>query len=118
LKAISDKTSHLRDINDTFFIKPLSTDLANDLNSLKLDQVNGESDQQENKVKDIIVVDEPTAEPVCPPSQLTKYFNSSSFFDHLKKHRSQQWGGASWFSFGNTMLYGEVVTSTQTMLDK
>lgn len=118
LKAISDKTSHLRDINDTFFIKPLSTDLANDLNSIKLDQVNDESDQQENKVKDIIVIDEPSAEPVCPPSQLTKYFNSSSFFDHLKKHRSQQWGGASWFSFGNTMLYGEVVTSTQTMLDK
>lgn len=116
LKVTADATSHLRDVNDTFFIRPLSANANIDLQSLSLNEADDEP--QEKKIKDIIVVDAPSTEPVYPPNNLTKHFDLSKFFDNLKNHRAQQWGGASWFSFGNTMLYGEVVTSTQTMLDK
>ncbi|KAG2173767.1 hypothetical protein INT43_005187 [Umbelopsis isabellina] len=115
LKALADPTSHIRDVNDTFLVRHLTNDTP-DVASLSLNESAQET--PENMVKDIVVMEDASKEPVYVPSQLTKYFNSSSFFEHLQKHRSLQWGGGSWYSFGSSMLYGEVVTSTQTMLDK
>ncbi|KAI8578733.1 hypothetical protein K450DRAFT_245252 [Umbelopsis ramanniana AG] len=116
LRSTADASFHLRDVNDTFCIKSLPNEPAVDLGTLNLNETDDEP--QEKKIKDILVIDKPSIEPVCPPGYLTKYFNIANFYEHLKKHRSQQWGGGGWFSYGNTMLYGEVVTSTQTMLDK
>lgn len=56
--------------------------------------------------------------PVCPPHELTPHFDLKAYFDALVGHRSQEWGGGKWYRFGNAMLYADVITSTQTVLDK
>lgn len=59
-----------------------------------------------------------TKAPQCPASTVTPYFDINAYFTALQHHRSQEWGGGSWYRFGNAMLYAEVITSTQTILDK
>ncbi|ORY94472.1 biotin-protein ligase [Syncephalastrum racemosum] len=49
---------------------------------------------------------------------LTPHFDLKAYFDALVGHRSQEWGGGKWYRFGNAMLYADVITSTQTVLDK
>ncbi|EMC92758.1 hypothetical protein BAUCODRAFT_37668 [Baudoinia panamericana UAMH 10762] len=46
-----------------------------------------------------------------PDSKATPYFNHSAFYSHLKSYDSHS-------TFGQTLLYGEVVTSTSTLLEK
>jgi biotin--protein ligase len=51
-----------------------------------------------------------------PSSKQTPYFNHAAFFWALKDYHSQH--RDSPHSYGKLLLYGEVVTSTNTMLDK
>jgi biotin--protein ligase len=51
-----------------------------------------------------------------PSSKQTPYFNHAAFFWNLKDYHSQH--RDSPHSYGKLLLYGEVVTSTNTMLDK
>ncbi|KAL5343862.1 biotin-protein ligase [Aspergillus crustosus] len=51
-----------------------------------------------------------------PSSKLTPYFNHHAFYSHLKHYQAQSKEGAS--EFGSNILYGEVVTSTNTILEK
>lgn len=51
-----------------------------------------------------------------PSSKQTPYFNHAAFFWALKDYHSQH--RDSPHSYGKVLLYGEVVTSTNTMLDK
>jgi biotin--protein ligase len=51
-----------------------------------------------------------------PQSKETPYFNHHAFFSNLK-HYVQKTNGVEGH-FGGRLLYGEVVTSTSTMLDK
>lgn len=51
-----------------------------------------------------------------PDSKQTPYFNHNAFFWNLKDYHAQQ--RESQHTFGKIMMYGEVVTSTNTMLDK
>ncbi|ETN47251.1 biotin-[acetyl-CoA-carboxylase] ligase [Cyphellophora europaea CBS 101466] len=51
-----------------------------------------------------------------PDSKATPYFNHHAFFANLKHYQSQTRTRTS--SFGTHLLYGEVVTSTNTMLEK
>jgi len=55
--------------------------------------------------------------PIFQPSKsLTPYFNHSLYYKSLTTYRSQSRLSPS--QFGSFLLYGEVVTSTSTMLDK
>ncbi|CAG8647177.1 10508_t:CDS:2 [Cetraspora pellucida] len=52
-----------------------------------------------------------------PPSALvTPLFNLKKFFEHLSNDRNVLFGWDHNFDFGSTLLYGEVLTSTQTIL--
>lgn len=51
-----------------------------------------------------------------PSSKLTPYFNHDAFFANLRQYQSESRGCAS--EFGTNLMYGEVVTSTNTILEK
>lgn len=51
-----------------------------------------------------------------PSSKQTPYFNHAAFFWNLKDYHAQHRDSPR--SYGKILLYGEVVTSTNTMLDK
>ncbi|CAB4422288.1 unnamed protein product [Rhizophagus irregularis] len=53
-----------------------------------------------------------------PPSSITPFFNFKDFLNHLSEERNIKHGGGNNMEFGSTVLYGEVVSSTQTLLDK
>lgn len=51
-----------------------------------------------------------------PGTKETPYFNHYSFYANLKKYQEESNGEAE--EFGKYMMYGEVVTSTSTLLEK
>lgn len=51
-----------------------------------------------------------------PESKLTPYFNHHEFYAYLKEFQSQSKEQLQ--RFGSHILYGEVVTSTNTILEK
>jgi biotin---protein ligase len=51
-----------------------------------------------------------------PGTKETPYFNHHSYYANLKKYQLESGGQAE--EFGKTLLYGEVVTSTNTILEK
>ncbi|KAI9344715.1 biotin-protein ligase [Pilaira anomala] len=59
-----------------------------------------------------------TSAMAVPDPSLTPLFDLEKFYSDLLKRRSLEWGGGSWYSFGNSVLYSKVITSTQTILDK
>lgn len=50
-----------------------------------------------------------------PDVKETPNFNHGVFYDSLKRYREKEPAAEEW---GDTLLYGEVVTSTNTLLDK
>ncbi|KAF9436348.1 biotin holocarboxylase synthetase [Entomortierella beljakovae] len=70
-----------------------------------------DGDTEEYITKNIVIC------PDNPPTiNLTPEFDMSRYFADLKKARQNI--DFSDFNFGNSLMYGHVVTSTQTMLDK
>lgn len=61
-------------------------------------------------VKHIVIHDE------LPSSKITPYFNHHAFYSNLKAYQSQSREGAA--QFGASLMYGEVITSTNTILEK
>lgn len=60
-----------------------------------------------------------TSSPPRPSSKETPYFNHSAFFSHLTSTSSNaQAFFTSSTKFGNPLIYGEVVTSTNSLLEK
>lgn len=51
-----------------------------------------------------------------PGSKETPYFNHHSYFANLRRYQDAKSSQAE--EYGNIILYGEVVTSTNTMLEK
>ncbi len=51
-----------------------------------------------------------------PGAKETPYFNHNAFYANLKKYQEERGGEAG--EFGKYLLYGEVVTSTNTLLEK
>lgn len=51
-----------------------------------------------------------------PDSKLTPYFSHHAFYANLRQYQAESKGDAS--TFGNNLLYGEVLTSTNTILEK
>lgn len=61
-------------------------------------------------VKHLVIHDE------LPSSKITPYFNHHAFYSNLKTYQSQSREGAS--QFGASLIHGEVITSTNTILEK
>ncbi|KAI8337299.1 biotin-protein ligase [Chlamydoabsidia padenii] len=120
----------IKDSNDHFYLTPWESGTDDTINDPTLASLNEEwkklslDNTTTNDDKIVLMIHHPPSStddgkvPQFPPTTATPFFNISAYFTALQQHRSKEWGGGSWYRFGNAMLYSEVITSTQTVLDK
>ncbi|KAL4927701.1 biotin--[acetyl-CoA-carboxylase] ligase BPL1 [Aspergillus undulatus] len=118
LEELVGDGEHLKDEHDIFKIERWGTfNMGAVAESLPTEteesspqpQTEGIVDYQ-SIVKRLIVHDD------VPSAKSTPYFNHHAFFSQLRSYQAQSKEGAS--LFGSNLLYGEVVTSTNTILEK
>ena len=119
--TVEDGEEYIHDDNDTFHIERPSTwsissvvDPARVKESGNADAIDENEDRILNYstiVKRIVIHDEE-----YPPSKNTPYFNHHAYFANLKHYQLQSSNEGA--EFGHQLLYGEVVTSTNTILEK
>lgn len=115
----------IKDENDTFHIlQPSTWNMANLAKAIPNDNKTQDRDQDpaaptEDKmvdynsiVKQILIHDRD-----LPSAKMTPYFNHAAFFAHLASYTAQKKFDNP-PQFGKHVLYGEVVTSTNTLLEK
>lgn len=115
-----DDQEYIEDENDKFCIGRLSNwsfdSVADALSALENDTTEEEADQDRildySKITKYILVHDQ----VLPQNKETPYFNHHAFYANLKHFQSRSTEGAD--AFGKHLLYGEVVTSTNTLLEK
>ena len=119
--SIEDGEEYIKDENDIFHIeKPSMWSLGSlagaisEASEEKTDECGGDEDRildYSSIIKRLIV-----HEKEQPAGKETPYFNHHAYFANLKYYqtRNEQVDAA----FGRNLLYGEVVTSTNTMLEK
>lgn len=114
--TVEDGEEYIKDDNDTFHIEIPS---AWSSGSAKT-KTGEEADRDDNEdrilnystiIKRVVV-----HEKEHPSSKETPYFNHHAFFANLAQYRSQSEEEND--EFGTNLLYGEVVTSTNTILEK
>ncbi|KAF9904260.1 biotin holocarboxylase synthetase [Lobosporangium transversale] len=127
LSRLANAEGQIQEANDTFQLVPSP---HHPVPVHTLTTIETEEGEAEEKITKNIVLcpDEP------PPTALTPEFDMGRYFRHLRQVRQQinetetQMGHYSQrspfssrdneYTFGNSLMYGQVVTSTQTMLDK
>lgn len=119
--TIENGEEYIKDDNDTFHLeKPSAWSLGSiaealpGIESEKTDNIGDVDDRildYSTVIKRVIVHDK---EP--PASKETPYFNHHAFYANLKHYEALAGGDEA--NFGKNILYGEVVTSTNTMLEK
>lgn len=116
-----DGQNYLEDENDTFLLEmPTAwslSPLADALPAEETERVKPETDDMDkiidyDKVVKRLVVHEADQ----PRSKDTAYFNHQAFFSNLEYYERKS--AQSSEGFGKNLLYGEVVTSTNTLLEK
>ncbi|KAF9547061.1 biotin holocarboxylase synthetase [Mortierella hygrophila] len=107
LRSIATSEGLIKEPNDTFQLIPSPQHTIPVHTSTLSETAEGES--EEKVIKNLVVCHDGG-----PPASTTPQFVMDDYFQHLKKIRPP----AQQFTFGNSLLYGEVVSSTQTMLDK
>lgn len=109
----------LKDEHDTFRIEKSGTfnmgALAESLPEESKDRTS-ESSQDGGIVDYQAIVKRLVVHDDVPSSKSTPYFNHHAFYSNLRRYQAQSKEGAS--LFGSNLLYGEVVTSTNTILEK
>ena len=115
-----DGEEYIKDDNDTFLLeKPSSlrmNKLAETLPGSSEDATN-ESVSDEDRIVDYnTVVKRMVVHDITPETKETPYFNHHAYFSNLKEYQSQSKEAIS--QFGSNLLYGEVITSTNTILEK
>lgn len=119
--STADGEEYIKDDNDTFRLeKPSAWSLGSLAKALtgesskQADDVDDDDDRivDYNAVVKRLVVH--SKEP--PQSKETPYFNHHAFYANLKHYEEKTQDAKD--GFGNSILYGEVVTSTNTMLEK
>lgn len=113
------KDKLIKDENDTFRIEKSGVWNMDKLNQSLPDDSKeqaGETPVDEgivdynSVVKHLVIHDE------FPLPKLTPYFNHHSFYSNLQAYQSRSREGAS--QFGASLIHGEVITSTNTILEK
>ncbi|KAG0373102.1 biotin holocarboxylase synthetase [Mortierella sp. AD032] len=107
LKAIATPEGLIKEPNDTFQLIASPQHTIPVHTSTLSETAEGES--EEKVIKNLVVCHNGG-----PPDTTTPQFVMNDYFQHLKKIRPP----SQHLTFGNSLLYGEVVSSTQTMLDK
>ncbi|KAJ5105524.1 hypothetical protein NUU61_002871 [Penicillium alfredii] len=107
------QNEYLKDENDTFRIERPGAWNLSDLE----DSLPGESSEPSEGIIDYkAIVKRLVIHDDLPSSKLTPYFNHHAFYANLRQYQSKSREGSS--EFGSNLLYGEVVTSTNTILEK
>lgn len=108
----------LKDDNDTFHVvKPATWSMIDLEKALPTEgQMADQSDASTETIVDYnrVIKQLLLHEDDYPDSKATPYFNHHAFYANLKQYQSE----TKTSSFGTHLLYGEVVTSTNTMLEK
>ena len=118
--TISDGERYIKDENDTFHLeKPSAWSLgaiADALPSSK-DMTDKEIDDENRIIDYNSVIKRLVVHEKDPPtSKETPYFNHDAFYANLEHYGSQVQNDD--IKMGKTFMYGEVVTSTNTLLEK
>ena len=118
---IQDGEDYLKDENDTFhFEKPSAWTFGSVINALPgvkdkiTDNASAGDDREpdyDKIIKRVIVHDK-----APPQGKETPYFNHDAYYSNLKNYEAQK--GNDEIVFGQQILYGDVVTSTNTILEK
>lgn len=118
--TVQDGEEYIQDENDTFHIEKPSTwalsSLMNALPGVGHDETDQSLDEDRFLDYDSVVKRLVVHENDPPPSKETPFFNHQAYYANLKYYEPDTERKES--SFGNHLLYGEVVTSTNTMLEK
>ncbi|KAL8748253.1 MAG: hypothetical protein Q9184_007464, partial [Pyrenodesmia sp. 2 TL-2023] len=123
--TMQDGEEYIKDENDTFHLEKPSTwslgSFAKALPGSTKENSEGEEDGDAEDQDKIIDYDKLVKRLVVhdkdqPESKDTPYFNHQAFFANLKHYESQSRETDG--TFGKNLLYGEVVTSTNTLLEK
>ncbi|KAF2432829.1 class II aaRS and biotin synthetase [Tothia fuscella] len=119
-----DNEEYIKGENDTFHLEKTSTWSMGALKSAiasVLPTSNGDTTDVDGANDSILDYDKVikrlvTHEKELPSSKETPYFNHHAFFANLTHYIRTTNGTEGWF--GKHLMYGEVVTSTSTMLEK
>lgn len=115
-----DGEEYIRDENDTFHLEKSTSysmkDLEDSLPSSSEEKTDQGDDSEDRIVDYNTIVKRMVVHDSPPASKETPYFNHFAFYANLKHYRSQYKGNSE--EFGSNLLYGEVVTSTNTLLEK
>ncbi|RHZ48507.1 biotin--[acetyl-CoA-carboxylase] ligase BPL1 [Aspergillus thermomutatus] len=108
----------IKDENDTFRLERSGTW---SMSSLEKSLSQSEETREQLGASDGIVDYNAIIKPLVihddlPSSKATPYFNHHAFYANLEQYQSQMREGAG--DFGSSILYGEVVSSTNTILEK
>lgn len=116
--SVIDGEEYIKDDNDTFHLEKPSTWSLGSLTKALTSEENGKTDDDEDRIIDYNTVVKRLVvhENELPSSKETPYFNHDAFYANLKYYESKNQEAKG--GFGNNMLYGEVVTSTNTLLEK
>ena len=118
-----DGEEYIKDENDTFHLEIPSAwslgSVSEALSKTKTKKTNEGLDSEDRIVDYSTIVKRLVVHGKdLPPSKETPYFNHHAFFANLQHYQAQAQGTDTQSSFGKTLMYGEVVTSTNTMLEK
>lgn len=124
LATSEDGEEYLKDDNDTFHIVKPSTWKMLDLKQALPSETKSQADQAPAGSTADAIVDYSTItkqilihEDDYPNSKETPYFNHHAFYSNLQQYQSKS-TDRSETPWGAHLLYGEVVTSTNTLLEK
>lgn len=113
----------LKDVNDTFQIERVDKFGMSSLEHALPDNNGKETNADRSDAAEDRIIDYNTVvkrllihSDEVPSSKLTPYFNHHAFYANLRQYQSQSKEAV--VDFGRHLLYGEVVTSTSTILEK
>lgn len=127
--TVEDGEEYIKGQNDTFHIEKHSTrwSLNSVVKSLPLidsgaSAIQSKTEETDSTMEDRILDYDTIVKRLIPHEiewpggKETPYFNHHAFFANLRRY--QQEGSSEAEEFGNVLMYGEVVTSTNTILEK
>ncbi len=119
--SVADGEEYIKDDNDTFHLEKPSAwslgTLAKALNGERSEKTDGDDDNEDRIIDYNAVIKRLIVHEKDPPaSKETPYFNHDSFYANLRHYESKSQEAKG--GFGSNLLYGEVVTSTNTILEK
>lgn len=119
--TIDDGEEYIKDDNDTFHLEKPSMwslgSIAEALPKAKSEKTDEDGDAGDRILDYSTIVKRVIVHGKDPPaSKQTPYFNHDAFYSNLQYFQSQTGGPQD--KFGEHLMYGEVVTSTNTMLEK